>query len=459
MSRSRRSRNSRKRNSSFFDTILQIDGKKVICILLILFLIFLLSFTCSKLLIASNSKKALSYDSQKVASISDEEKSSQNEVSMDEDYTDSNLLENRSDSSNTSSDSSSTSDSSRSFTLCAIGDVMCHNTQYWDAYVKSTGEYDFSYVFKDIVKYTMSPDITVGSLETSFAGADRGYSNYPTFNSPDNLAYSLRQIGVDVLSTAGNHCLDMGYSGLCRTIDVLDGYGISHLGTYKTQDEQKQILYNYVKGTKIAFVNYTYGTNGIPIPDGKEFCVNLINKDLIKTQLDTAKSEGADIIVACMHWGTEYRTTANSEQEELADFLFQNGVDVILGNHPHTLEPMEKRTVTLADGSTKDCFVIYALGNFICDQNYENTRNSIILNLRITHSSDNKISIDRVTYTPIHIYKNPNLSIQRFKVLDIEKAIDSYEDGSDTSIGKAKYDDLKVQLEKIKSIVGDEILE
>ena len=305
MSRSRRSRNSRKRNSSFFDTILQIDGKKVICILLILFLIFLLSFTCSKLLIASNSKKALSYDSQKVASISDEEKSSQNEVSMDEDYTDSNLLENRSDSSNTSSDSSSTSDSSRSFTLCAIGDVMCHNTQYWDAYVKSTGEYDFSYVFKDIVKYTMSPDITVGSLETSFAGADRGYSNYPTFNSPDNLAYSLRQIGVDVLSTAGNHCLDMGYSGLCRTIDVLDGYGISHLGTYKTQDEQKQILYNYVKGTKIAFVNYTYGTNGIPIPDGKEFCVNLINKDLIKTQLDTAKSEGADMIVACMHWGTE----------------------------------------------------------------------------------------------------------------------------------------------------------
>ena len=459
MSRSRRNMNSRKRKSSFFDNILQIDGKKVICILLILFLIFLLSFTCSKLLIASNSKKALSYDSQKVASISDEDKSSQNEVSMDENYTDSNLLENRSDSSNTSSDSSSTSDSSMSFTLCAIGDVMCHNTQYWDAYVKSTGEYDFSYVFKDIVKYTMSPDITVGSLETSFAGAERGYSNYPTFNSPDNLAYSLRQIGIDVLSTAGNHCLDMGYSGLCRTIDVLDKNHIDHLGTYKTQEDQQQILYKYVKGTKIAFVNYTYGTNGIPIPSGKEFCVNLINKDLIKSQLDTAKSEGADMIVTCMHWGTEYRTTANKEQEELADFLFQNGVDVILGNHPHTLEPMEKRTVTLADGSTKDCFVIYALGNFICDQNYENTRNYIILNLRITRNKDNKIYIDNVTYTPIHMYKNPNLSIQRFKVLDIEKAIDSYEDGSDTSIGKAKYEDLKVQLNKIKSIVGDEILE
>ena len=465
MSRSRRNRNSKKRSSSFFDTILQIDGKKVICFLLILFLIFLLSFTCSKLLIESESRKALSYDFQKVASFSDEDKSSQNGVSRDENYTDSHLLENTLDSSNTlsntSSDSSvsSTSDGSRSFTLCAIGDVMCHNTQYWDAYVKETGEYDFSYVFKDIVKYTMSPDITIGSLETSFAGSERGYSNYPTFNSPDNLAYSLRQIGVDVLSTAGNHCLDMGYSGLCRTIDVLDKNHIDHLGTYKAQEDQQQILYKYVKGTKIAFVNYTYGTNGIPIPSGKEFCVNLINKDLIKSQLDTAKSEGADMIVACMHWGTEYRTTANKEQEELADFLFQNGVDVILGNHPHTLEPMEKRTVTLADGSTKDRFVIYALGNFICDQNYENTRNSIILNLRITRSKDNKISIDKVTYTPIHMYKNPNLSIRKFKILDIEKAIALYEDGSDTSIGKAKYEDLKVQLKKIRSIVGDEILE
>ena len=454
MSKSYRNRNSRKMKSSFFDTILQIDGKKVICVLLILFLLFLLSFTCSKLLIVSNSKKAISYDLQKVASISDKEISSKNEVSIDENYTDSNLLENA-----VVSSSSSNVNGSRSFTLCAIGDVMCHNTQYWDAYVKEIGDYDFSYVFEDISKYTSSPDITIGSLETSFAGEERGYSNYPTFNSPDNLAYSLRQIGVDVLSTAGNHCLDMGFSGLCRTIDVLDKYHIEHLGTYQTQEAQQQILYKYVKGTKIAFVNYTYGTNGIPVPSGKEFCVNLIDRTLIKSQLDTAKSDGADMIVACMHWGTEYRTTANSEQEELADFLFQNGVDVILGNHPHTLEPMEKRTVTLADGSIKDCFVIYALGNFICDQNAENTRNSIILNLRITRSSDNKISIDNVSYIPIHMYKNPNLSIRKFKVLDIEKSIDAYEDGSDTSIGKIKYEDLKVQLKKIRSIVGEEILE
>lgn len=447
----RASRTCRNRRQSIIQKILGTDTKKVICVLLILFLVFLISFTSFKLYLNYISDKSIEYDIQKTQNYID---STEQNISnnIDENHTDSDLLE---DEQNLySSDYLS---NSRSFTLCAIGDVMCHNTQYWDAYNNSTGEYDFSYVFDDIVKYTMSPDITIGSLETSFAGSEVGYSNYPRFNSPDNLAYSLRRIGVDVLSTAGNHCLDMGFSGLSRTIDVLDKYHISHLGTYKTKEEQENILYKYVKGTKIAFVNYTYGTNGIPIPEGKDFCVNLIDRDLIKSQLDKAKSEGANLIVACMHWGTEYRTTANDEQKDLTDFLFQNGADIILGNHPHTLEPMEKRTVTLADGSTKDCFVIYALGNFICDQNAENTRNSIILNLRITRSENDKISIDSVTYTPIHMYKNPNVSTKRFKVLDIEKTISLYEDGTDTSIGKSKYEDLKVQLNKINSIVGSEI--
>lgn len=340
------------------------------------------------------------------------------------------------------------------FTLTAIGDVMCHNTQYWDAYDKDTGEYDFSYVFDNISFYTKTTDITVGSLETSFAGEERGYSNYPTFNSPDNLAYSLKKIGVDVLSTAGNHCLDMGFSGLSRTIDVLDDADISHLGTYKTQENRDAVLFKYVKGVKIAFINYTYGTNGISVPSDKSFCVNLIDKDLIKKDIESAKSQKADLIVACMHWGTEYRTTANSEQEELADFLFQNGVDVILGNHPHVLEQMEKRTVTLENGSTKDGFVIYALGNFICDQNAENTRNSIILNLTITKHIDGKISIDKADYIPIYMYKNSSLSIKKMKLLDIEKSISEYDSGTNTSIGQTNYNYLKQQLEKIKNIVG-----
>lgn len=226
----RNSRTGRNRQISTLQKILQTDTKKVICILLIFFLILLIAFTSTKLFNKSNSSQAMYYDTQKVISL---ESTTNKDITND----------------------------AKNFSLCAIGDVMCHNTQYLDAYNNSTGEYDFSYVFDDIKNYTQSPDITVASLETSFAGEEIGYSNYPTFNSPDNLAYCLRNIGIDVISTAGNHCLDMGFSGLSRTIDVLDTYGISHMGTYKTKEASQEILYKNVNDVKIAFVNYTYGTN------------------------------------------------------------------------------------------------------------------------------------------------------------------------------------------------------
>lgn len=342
------------------------------------------------------------------------------------------------------------------FTMTAIGDTLCHNTQYWDAYNSSTKQYDFSYVYDDIKDYTSSADITIGSLETTFAGEDRGYSNYPVFNSPDSLATGLKDIGVDVISLAGNHALDYGYSGICRTIDVLDNVGISHLGTYKSAEDQDKILIKDVKGVKIAFINYTYGTNGIPVPSDKPYCLNLIDKDLISKQIKQAKEQNVDMIVACMHWGTEYKTSANDEQKELADFLFNSGVDIILGNHPHVLEPMEKKTITLDDGSTKDVFVVYALGNFTADQRAEITRDSAILNLDITKDSDGKILINKVSYVPIYMYKNSTAKVHKFKILDIEKSIANYDSG-DTSIGSSVYSNLKVQLQKIRDILGDEI--
>ena len=340
-----------------------------------------------------------------------------------------------------------------SFTLTALGDVLCHNTQYWDAYNKTTGEYDFSYVFDDIKDLTSSADVTIANIETSFAGADRGYSNYPTFNSPDSLATALKNIGIDIITTAGNHCLDMGFSGLSRTIDTLDNNNIEHLGTYKTKEDQEKLFIKDINGAKVAFINYTYGTNGIPVPSGKEFCVNIIDKNAIKDEIDQAKKENADVIIACMHWGTEYRTTANSEQEDLADFLFQNGVNIIIGNHPHVIEPFETREVKMPDGTTNQCFVAYALGNFTADQNAINTRDSIMLNMKITKKSDGKVTIENVDYTPLYIYKNPSLNIKKFKVINLKKSISDYENGSDKSISSTQYNLFKKELEQIKKIV------
>ena len=126
--------------------------------------------------------------------------------------------------------------------MSVIGDIMCHDSQYKDAYLSSQDTYDFSYVFKDIQNYISSADIAVGNLETTFAGKARGYSNYPTFNTPEQLATNLKDMGIDVLTTANNHSLDKGYSGLESTLKFLDEADISHTGTYSSAEEQNKIL-------------------------------------------------------------------------------------------------------------------------------------------------------------------------------------------------------------------------
>lgn len=342
--------------------------------------------------------------------------------------------------------------------MTVTGDVLCHNTNFWDAYDASTDSYDFSYVFEDIEKYFSSADIAVGTIETSFAGKEAGYSNYPTFNSPEELATDLKELGYDVMAMATNHCLDKGYKGLVSTIEELDKAGIKHIGTYKSEEDSKEILIQDVKGIKMAFLNYTYGTNGIPIPAGKEYSVNLIDKDKIKADIEKAKKLNADVICVNMHWGEEYRQTATQEQEELADFLFQNGVDLILGSHTHVLEPMEKRTVTLADGTKKDGFVIYSLGNFMSGQNANYTRQSVILDIQLTKKGkDNTISIDSVKYTPIYMYNiYAGKSMNRFKIMDIEEEIKKYDEG-DATIGAQLYNTLESELEHIYKVVGNEI--
>jgi poly-gamma-glutamate capsule biosynthesis protein CapA/YwtB (metallophosphatase superfamily) len=344
--------------------------------------------------------------------------------------------------------------------MSAFGDTMCHLTNIKNAYDASKKDYDFSNVFKNVRNYLEDADITIGNLETTFAGSSRGYTGYPTFNAPEVLGQNLKDMGVDVLTTANNHCMDKGNSGLVSTLDYLDKYEISHTGTARSEEEQDSILIKDVNGIKIAFLSYTYGTNGITIPSDKPFSVNLIDKELIKKHIASAKEQNVDVICVSMHWGLEYKLKPNSTQTELADFLFKNGVDIILGSHPHVLEPMEKRTITLEDGTTKDGFVIYSLGNFVSGQIYANTKSTVILDIQITKNSDGKISIDNVKYTPVYLYdKGAGAKTRtRYTLIDLEKSISDYENGNDSSISKSLYNTFKDELENIKKNVGNEIL-
>lgn len=334
--------------------------------------------------------------------------------------------------------------------LVAIGDIMCHNTQIKDAY--KNGIYDFSYVFTEIKDYIENADIAIGNLETTFAGSKKGYSGYPQFNTPEILATNLKDIGIDVLTTPNNHCLDTGYTGLESTIDFLDNAGISHTGTYKTPESQNTILFKEINGVKFAFLAFTYGTNGIPIPKGKEYCVNLIDKDLILSQINLAKEGNPDVICTSMHWGVEYQRQPNDEQKDLADFLFSNGVDIIIGSHPHVLQPFEKREITLEDGTKKDGFVIYSMGNFMSAQNKANTKNSIILNIKITkHGGNDKITIDDISYIPLYMYSN---SLRNYKVLDINKTLDQYNNG-ESPLPTNQTSILKSELKSITDLLDN----
>jgi len=340
-------------------------------------------------------------------------------------------------------------------TMTVIGDIMCHNSQYTDAFDGET--YDFSYVFEDVKDYISSADIAIGNLETTFAGAKRGYSNYPTFNTPEQLAGNLRDFGIDVVSTSNNHCMDKGYSGLVSTLNFLDEAEISHTGTSRSAEEQNTVLIKDVNGIKIAFLSFTYGTNGIAVSDERSYSVNFIDEDLILEQLKLAKEQNPDLICVSMHWGVEYQTKQNSEQEELADLLFKNGADIILGSHPHVLQPMEKRTITLDDGSTKTGFVIYSLGNFMSGQTKDRTRNSIILNIELAKSGETgDIFIGAISYVPIYMYKDSSKSSQKYLVMDIEKAIDRYDSG-DHFISSSSYSTLQTELTRIKNTMGENL--
>ena len=296
-----------------------------------------------------------------------------------------------------------------------------------------------------------------GNLETTFSGNSVGYSSYPKFNTPESLAYNLKKLGFDVLTTANNHCYDYGYNGIESTIDYLDVADIAHTGTFKSEESQNSILMQNVRGINIAFLSFTYGTNGITIPSDKSYSVNLIDRDLIQNQISLAKNKNPDLICVSMHWGIEYKTTPNNEQTDLANFLFENGVDIIIGNHPHVIQPMEKREITLSDGTKKDGFVVYSLGNFLADQTKTYTRDSAILNLNITKNPAGKITIDSAKYTPIYTYKNSSNKTKKFKILNLNNTISAYEAGYTEDISQSTYSTLKKELLNIQNLLGDEI--
>ncbi len=243
--------------------------------------------------------------------------------------------------------------------LLFAGDLMQHESQL-NAARQPDGTYSYSPCYRHIKEYVSKANVAIANLETTIAG--KPYGGYPLFCAPDSFLYAARDAGFDIMLLANNHCLDRGKRGLLRTLEKLDSLNIAHCGVFRDSiDREKRYPYIIEKNNmRIALLNYTYGTNGIPI--SAPIIVNLIDKEIIKRDIKKAHSLHPDAIIACMHWGDEFTHTPSKEQEQLTDWMLAQGVDHIIGNHPHVLQPMEVRRDSLSPARHA---VIYSLGNLV----------------------------------------------------------------------------------------------
>lgn len=266
-------------------------------------------------------------------------------------------------------------------TLIFFGDAMQHQMQFDRAKKLGTPDNPYNYddCFTLLTPALKDADYSVVNLELPLGGGPN-YSGYPQFSAPDSYAIALKNAGFDLFLTSNNHCLDRRDRGLRRTLDVLDSMKVDHIGTYRNAAERTKLVpfVKEINGMKVGFLNYTYGTNGISASDGAE--VAYIDKEKIKQEIAATRKAGAEIIVAMPHWGIEYVLTENEHQRDLADFMRKEGVDIIIGGHPHVVQPMKVFTDE-ATGNRQ--LVVYSLGNMISNMTKANTRGGALVRVII----------------------------------------------------------------------------
>ncbi|NEW05943.1 CapA family protein [Paenibacillus sp. SYP-B3998] len=275
--------------------------------------------------------------------------------------------------------------------IAAVGDLMVKRYIISDAKLPN-GRYSFDSLFTKVTPYLKRADLTIGNLETTFAGRTRKKrdifrkSRGPLFNCPDELAPALKRAGFDVLITANNHCMDYGAAGLFRTLRILNQNGIDHTGTFNSLEASKEYLVKEIKGIKIGILSYTTGVNGIALPKSKPWMVNLVQIKNLLQDIHNLKKK-VDLVIIYMHFGKEYSHTPDLRQKQIVNLLFKHGANIILGSHPHVLQPSVQRG--------KKQFVIYSLGNFISTKlkNNPHTQRSVILNITVKKDEEGKISI------------------------------------------------------------------
>lgn len=282
--------------------------------------------------------------------------------------------------------------------LSFVGDIMGHGDQIRSAYHPDTKTYNYEPCFRYVKPLLEEADLAIGNLEVTLSSKGK-YTGYPRFRSPTALGIALKEAGFDFLVTANNHSNDNNLYGVLHTINTISEIGFIHTGTFRDSAERKKtyplIVEREADGVvfKLAFLNYTYSTNGIPTQAPS--VVNRIEEASMLRDIAEAKKAKPDMIIAIMHWGAEYRLNESKRQQQLTQMLWKNGVDVVIGAHPHVIEPIKMDTIYTADSSAyKEKLVAYSLGNFISNQSRTNTDIGLIFELELI--KDSKLNKTRI---------------------------------------------------------------
>lgn len=281
-------------------------------------------------------------------------------------------------------------------TLLATGDNLIHNTLI-AAGEQDDGSLNYDGLYANIKPEIEKFDIAVIDQETILGGSSFEYSGYPMFNSPWEIGEAAIKAGFDIFNCATNHTMDMGYAGIEKEIEFFSAHKeVVALGVNSSEEAYNKITYYEKNGITFAMLNYTYGTNGIPLPDDKPWCVNLMDKDKITKDITQARAN-ADCVIVFPHWGTEYSFEVSDYQEEYTKLFYDLGVDIVIGCHPHVIEPVKWVT---GEGSDRKMLVYYSLGNFISHQiDLENLIGGMA---EITiEKKDGKIEISSAKFVPV----------------------------------------------------------
>ena len=356
-------------------------------------------------------------------------------------------------------------------TIAFVGDISTSADQV-KAVTKPDGTYDFMVPFADVAQYFTVDRVAyaVGNFETTMV-KDLNFGTEPYYNSPVQLAGTLRGLGFRLMSTANTYALNNGIEGLTSTKNYLTEAKLRSVGTYLSQETRDKNGGAYIRSIhkiKFAFLAYTKGTDSVTMPEGCEYALNTLYSDYsdywsdlkssqIRQDVQAAKDAGAEVIVALVHWGSEYGRSVSEPQKEVAELLLENGVDVIIGTHSHLVNEMGFQEVELSDGTKKQCFVAYGLGDFYTDPEKDTAQQSLILNLEFSRDDSGKVSITNASYIPIYMHITEVNGVRQFAVLDVYKNLAELKRINMTSDQSILFNALLDTLDTLHIYAGEEM--